>query len=214
VLVAEVWAGQERGCAHRCEQHDSDCPITLGISRAAAEIDGLQEGAYGHWLNEMCTALQSTSRSEREKAKDALARLQQLSDHAEISPPSAEQERDERAAQAAVSSLRSELLLLSNKALRQRAVDADVSFDDIEDARESKQELVELIVAQEVAASSKQSHGESRSAIAAAKNGTTHVECRCLHVSVVCLGRAYHAVCCCSAQDGDQQPRRDPREPL
>jgi hypothetical protein len=212
VLVAEVWAGQERGCAHRCEQHDGDCPITLGISRAAAEIDGLQEGAYGHWLNEMCTALQSTSRSEREKAQDALARLQQLSDHAETSLPSAEQERDELAMQAAVATLRSELQLLSKKVLRQRAVDADVSFDDIEDARESKQELIELIVAQEAAATSIQSHGESRSAIAAAKNGTTHDECRWLRMAPVLSAwkELIRGACCSSTQNGDQQPRRHP----
>lgn len=212
MLVAEVWAGQERGCAHRCEQHDGDCPITLGISRAAAEIDGLQEGAYGHWLNEMCTALQSTSRSEREKAQDALARLQQLSDHAEFSLPSAEQERDELAMQAAVATLRSELQLLSKKVLRQRAVDADVSFDDIEDARESKQELIELIVAQEAAATSIQSHGESRSAIAAAKNGTTHDECRWLRMAPVLSAwkELIRGACCSSTQNGDQQPRRHP----
>lgn len=212
MLVAEVWAGQERGCAHRCEQHDGDCPITLGISRAAAEIDGLQEGAYGHWLNEMCTALQSTSRSEREKAQDALARLQQLSDHAETSLPSAEQERDELAMQAAVATLRSELQLLSKKVLRQRAVDADVSFDDIEDARESKQELIELIVAQEAAATSIQSHGESRSAIAAAKNGTTHDECRWLRMAPVLSAwkELIRGACCSSTQNGDQQPRRHP----
>ncbi len=212
MLVAEVWAGQERGCAHRCEQHDGDCPITLGISRAAAEIDGLQEGAYGHWLNEMCTALQSTSRSEREKAQDALARLQQLSDHAETSLPSAEQERDELAMQAAVATLRSELQLLSKKVLRQRAVDADVSFDDIEDARESKQELIELIVAQEAAATSVQSHGESRSAIAAAKNGTTHDECRWLRMAPVLSAwkELIRGACCSSTQNGDQQPRRHP----
>jgi hypothetical protein len=47
VLVAEIWAGRERGCAHRCEQHEGECPVTLGLSRAAAEIDGLEEGAYG-----------------------------------------------------------------------------------------------------------------------------------------------------------------------
>ena len=212
MLVAEVWAGQERGCAHRCEQHDGDCPITLGISRAAAEIDGLQEGAYGHWLNEMCTALQSTSRSEREKAQDALARLQQLSDHAETSLPSAEQERDELAMQAAVATLRSELQRLSKKVLRQRAVDADVSFDDIEDARESKQELIELIVAQEAAATSIQSHGESRSAIAAAKNGTTHDECRWLRMAPVLSAwkELIRGACCSSTQNGDQQPRRHP----
>lgn len=174
VLVAEVWAGRERRCAHRCEQHDGDCPISLGISRAAAEIDGLQEGAYGHYLNEMCTALQSTSRLEREKARDALARLQQLSDYARASLPAAEREHDEQAAQATLSSLRGELLLLSKKELRQRAVDADVSFDDIEEARGSKEELIELILIAAQAAASQQSEGGSSRAHSEAKKGASH----------------------------------------
>ena len=174
VLVAEVWAGRERRCAHRCEQHDGDCPISLGISRAAAEIDGLQEGAYGHYLNEMCIALQSTSRLEREKARDALARLQQLSDYARASLPAAEREHDEQAAQATLSSLRGELLLLSKKELRQRAVDADVSFDDIEEARGSKEELIELILIAAQAAASQQSEGGSSRAHSEAKKGASH----------------------------------------
>ena len=176
VLVAEVWAGRERRCAHRCEQHDGDCPISLGISRAAAEIDGLQEGAYGHYLNEMCIALQSTSRLERVKARDALARLQQLSDYAGASLPAAEREHDEQAAQATLSSLslRGELLLLSKKELRQRAVDADVSFDDIEEARGSKEELIELILIAAQAAASQQSEGGSSRAHSEAKKGASH----------------------------------------
>eukprot|EP01046_Picozoa_sp_COSAG06_P012285 COSAG06_NODE_717_length_12831_cov_52.780003_19_plen_64_part_01 len=35
----------------------------------------------GHWLNEMCVALQSSNAKEREKAEEALARLQQLSEY-------------------------------------------------------------------------------------------------------------------------------------
>ena len=183
--MAEVWAGRERSCAHRCEQHDGDCPISLGISRAAAEIDGLQEGAYGHYLNEMCIALQSTSRAEREKARDALARLQQLSDYAETSLPTAERVHDEQAAQATLSSLRGELLLLSKKQLRQRAVDADVSFDDIEEARESKEELIELIVAQ--TAASQQSDGGSSAAHEEAKKGASHTN-GCSAQTKSCVG--------------------------
>lgn len=128
VLVAEIWAGQERQCAHRCEQHDGDCPVTLGLSRAAAEIEGLQEGAYGHWLNEMCMALQSSNVREREKARDALARLQKLSDYENSAGRGrAKRKRKSETSQAATSSQRSELMLLSNKVLRQRAVAADVS---------------------------------------------------------------------------------------
>jgi hypothetical protein len=33
VLVAEIWAGEERCCAHRCEQHLGVCPVTLSLSR-------------------------------------------------------------------------------------------------------------------------------------------------------------------------------------
>ena len=51
----------------------------MALSRAAAEIGGLDEGAYGHWLNEMCVALRSGSPKEQESAKHALARLQKLS---------------------------------------------------------------------------------------------------------------------------------------
>ena len=80
VLVAEVWAGVERECAHRCEQHEGDCPISLALSRAATGIEGLDAGAYGHWLNEQCLALRSSNASERANAKDALARLEQLSE--------------------------------------------------------------------------------------------------------------------------------------
>lgn len=182
VLVAEVWAGRERTCAHRCEQHNGDCPVTLGISRAAAEIDGLQEGAYGHWLNEMCSALQSSSRSEREKARDALARLQQLSDHAEAAHSSAE---NEPVAQAAMSSLRGELVRLSTKALRQRAAEVGVSFDDIENARNSKQQLVELVVAQ---AASKQPGEDSKAAkAAAAREGAPHNLLSWQELDLTCL---------------------------
>ena len=171
VLVAEVWAGRERTCAHRCEQHDGDCPVTLGLSRAAAEIDGLEEGAYGHWLNELCSALQSSSKKERERARDALARLQKLALTSTTSP-TAKYEPDREHAQAAISSLRSELALLSNKELRQRAVVAEVEFDDIEEARESsnpKRQLIELIVARESTATLAQSERESEAARAALK---------------------------------------------
>ena len=167
VLVAEVWAGQERTCAHRCEQHDGDCPVTLGLSRAAAEIDGLEEGAYGHWLNELCSALQSASKKERETARDALARLQKL---ALTTSPAAKYEPDSEHAQTAISSLRTELAGLSNKELRQRAVTAEVEFDDIEEARESsnpKSQLIELIVAREATATLVHSERESEAARAA-----------------------------------------------
>lgn len=33
VLIAEVWAGRERTCAHRCEHHDGVCPVSLALSR-------------------------------------------------------------------------------------------------------------------------------------------------------------------------------------
>lgn len=35
VLVAELWAGVERKCAHRCEYHHGKCPVTLALSRSA-----------------------------------------------------------------------------------------------------------------------------------------------------------------------------------
>ena len=35
VLVAELWAGTERECAHRCEYHEGRCPVTLALSRSA-----------------------------------------------------------------------------------------------------------------------------------------------------------------------------------
>lgn len=35
VLVAELWAGIERRCAHRCEHHEGQCPVNLALSRSA-----------------------------------------------------------------------------------------------------------------------------------------------------------------------------------
>eukprot|EP01043_Picozoa_sp_COSAG02_P045458 COSAG02_NODE_4155_length_5706_cov_2.002854_3_plen_436_part_00 len=35
VLVAELWAGIERQCAHRCEHHEGECPVNLALSRSA-----------------------------------------------------------------------------------------------------------------------------------------------------------------------------------
>ena len=43
VLIMELWQGEERRCAHRCEQHWGDCPCTLLSSRlsfiGSASID-------------------------------------------------------------------------------------------------------------------------------------------------------------------------------
>ena len=38
VLVCEIWNGRECACAHRCEQHEGECPITLDVSRAATHM--------------------------------------------------------------------------------------------------------------------------------------------------------------------------------
>jgi len=35
VLIMELWQGEERTCAHRCEQHWGDCPYTLLAARIA-----------------------------------------------------------------------------------------------------------------------------------------------------------------------------------
>ena len=81
VLVCEIWHGRERECAHRCEQHDGECPITLAVSRAASHMVGfLDEGAYGHFLNETCESLQSDRRSVRDEAAAVLARVMTLSE--------------------------------------------------------------------------------------------------------------------------------------
>ena len=79
VLVCEIWHGPERECAHRCEQHEGECPITLAVSRAASHMVGfLDEGAYGHFLNETCDSLQSDRASERAEAAATLARVMAL----------------------------------------------------------------------------------------------------------------------------------------
>lgn len=91
----------------------------------------------------MCVALQSSNAKEREKAEEALARLQQLSEYplppaailiaspsssSELTPEDAEEERRQQAETAgqAAAALERELLQLSTKALRQRAVVANV----------------------------------------------------------------------------------------
>ena len=35
VLVAEIWAGEERTCAHRCEYLEGHCPVSLALSQSA-----------------------------------------------------------------------------------------------------------------------------------------------------------------------------------
>lgn len=75
VLICEIWAGPERTCAHRCEQHTGDCPVTLGLSRVVS-LSGDIDGASG--LAELCAALQSTDSRARKQAKQTLRRLQKL----------------------------------------------------------------------------------------------------------------------------------------
>ena len=33
VLILELWQGEERECAHRCEQHWGACTTTLAVAR-------------------------------------------------------------------------------------------------------------------------------------------------------------------------------------
>ena len=86
VLVCELWNGVERTCAHRCEHHDGECPVTLDASRAASRMSHMDSGEglldedeYRNYLDEMCEAFHSDDALDRESAAATLARVVALS---------------------------------------------------------------------------------------------------------------------------------------
>ena len=107
VLVCELWNGVERTCAHRCEHHDGECPVTFEVSRAASRVRHMDSGEgllgedeYRSFLDETCESFHSEHAQERENARATLARVVALSaaaDNAALQPEGASAaERDRR----------------------------------------------------------------------------------------------------------------------